>query len=138
MDEHELIAYFPALRAATGLMVLFILQTLVGAVARMRAKQLPGVTIEGGHDRFLFRADRARANTIEVTAAFLLVLFLATQLGALSAMVNGGAILFLVGRVAHMFFYYAGLQRPRAVSFMAGNIGMVIILMSVVRYWIAV
>ena len=126
-------AYRVAVIAAVGVALLFVLQTMVGMVARIRAHQPGGVPIEGGPERFLYRADRARANTIEVLGVFVLILFLALGLKAPPGMVNAGAAVFLGARALHTAAYYSNRPRLRSLAFMGGNVGMIVILVAVLR-----
>lgn len=138
MTRTELIAlYLPALVAATGAGLLFMLQTLVGAITRARAKQPGGLPIRGGHERLVWRVDRARSNTIEVLGGFTLLLGLALIVGAEPPMVNIGAGLFACARLAHMICYYANAQIPRIVSFLVTNIALIVLMVSVVRRLVA-
>ncbi len=129
----EMIPYQNAVFAAVTVGLLFMLQTFVGFVARLRAGHEGGMPITPGHDRFLFRADRARSNTYEVIGAFALLLFSSTVLGASPPLVNIGAALFAGARLAHMACYYADLRRLRSLSFIAGNAGLILLLVSCIR-----
>ena len=124
--------YSGAWAAAAFVAFLFFVQTLVGLGARVRARHPGGMPIAADRASFLFRADRARANTIELLGAFTLLLFLATSAGAEPVLVNVGAGVFAAGRLAHMLAYYANRERPRIASFVAGNFGLMALLASVV------
>lgn len=125
--------YRVALIAALVMGFLFFLQTVLGMAMRLRAGQEGGTPIEGGHDRLLYRVDRARANSFEVMGFFCVALLVAIALGAQPQMVNLGALVFLAARVLHMVTYYANLSRPRSVCFFVGNIGVVVILVGGLR-----
>jgi len=134
MDIAEITSpYRLAQVAALAMGFLFALQTVVNMILRMRAGQSGGVPIEGGPDRLLYRVDRARSNSFEVMGFFCIALLVAISLGAPAAMVNVGALVFLVARVLHMAMYYADLVRLRSVCFLAGNVGVVVILFASVR-----
>jgi len=126
--------YRLALMASTGMALLFMIQSLVGFLSRLRSGQPGGVAISGGHERWLFRVDRARANTIEVLGNFALLMLLAIAFQAPATAVTVGAVLFLVARVAHMLFYYGNLQRPRSASFLLTNVAQFVLLVTIVRH----
>lgn len=131
--DPSLLPYRPALFAAALVAALFMLQTLVGFISRRRARHPGGVPVEGGHDVWLWRVDRARANTVEVIGNFALLLGLGVLLRASPSGVAVGAVVFAASRLLHMGFYYANWQRPRSVAFGFTNVGMIVLLVQVLR-----
>jgi uncharacterized MAPEG superfamily protein len=113
--------------------VLFIVQILVADLARVRGKIVPGIPVKASHDNFIFRADRAHANTIENLGAFTLATILAILVAAEPAWVNALALTFTGARAVHMICYYLDARAPRSVAFIIGTIAMT--LMSAVLLW---
>lgn len=96
--------------------VLLLVQVLVADVVAVRRKHLPGTSVEGGHDDFLWRADRAHRNTNETLGAFVLLTLAAVAVEAHPVAVNGLALAYAAGRAAHMVCYWADLRIPRSVA----------------------
>lgn len=101
--------------ALTGIMML--VQALVADVAGMKAGHRAGHPVAPNRDDFHFRATRALANTNETVAVFLSLALAGVLLGADSGILNAGAVLYLVGRLAHMAMYYANLAPARSIAF---------------------
>lgn len=113
--------------------VLFIVQNFVALAARYRNKQIPGLVIEGGHDVFLFRADRARSNLLEVLGPFVLAWLIGILLAASSTMITFAVSFFVAGRYLHTVSYYAKWELPRRFGFMMGNVATMITLVAIFR-----
>ncbi|MEE4302396.1 MAG: MAPEG family protein [Pseudomonadales bacterium] len=105
--------------------VLLLLQVLVADVVSVRRKHTPGAPIDGGHDDFLWRADRAHRNTNETLGAFVLLTLAAVAVEAHPVAVNGLALVYAAGRAAHMACYWADLRVPRSVSWVVALLALV-------------
>jgi len=122
--------YGPAIAALGVTAGLLLLQILVADVASIRARHVPGTPVEADHAHFLFRAVRAHANTNESIAAFTLLVLSGVLAGASPRWINLLAWVYVGARVAHMLFYYAGVQIARSLSFalaMAALVGMLVV-----------
>jgi uncharacterized MAPEG superfamily protein len=123
---HEVVApYHEALVGYVILGALVLVQALVGDVAGIRARHVPGMPVTGGHDVFHFRATRALANTNENLGGFLLVSLAAILLGASPTWTNRLVMLFAASRAGHMLAYYADLRTVRSLSFGVGLVCLV-------------
>jgi uncharacterized MAPEG superfamily protein len=112
--------YLGVIGAYTAIATLFLLQTAVADAAAIRAGHIPGTTVTGGHDQFLFRATRAHANTNENLTFFLLVSLTAMLAGAdpwWSGVLAWG---FAASRLVHMLAYYGDLRPLRSTAFAVG------------------
>lgn len=127
--------YRVALLWMNAVVLLFLMQTIVTFIFRVKAKQTPGLPIPGGHDVFLFRADRARSNLIEVLGPFVLVLALGIALQASAQVVNIAVGLFVVGRYLHTISYYANVTVPRRIGFVMGNVATLVMVITTFRAW---
>lgn len=119
---------------AVGLMGLtLLLQMIVVGVAGMKAKHRPGYPIEPDHQSFLFRATRAQANSNESIAIFILLVLFGMLSSANPSYLGNLALLTVVGRIAHMLFYYIGVGLARSMAFavtLFGLLGMAILSMN--------
>ncbi len=109
---------------------LMIIQMLVADLIGMKNKHVPGAIVETNHKDLLFRAVRAHANTNESVAVFITLALFGMFSGANPAWLNGMAWAYLVARIWHMGFYYAGQGMLRSAAFAIGliaNIGMLIV-----------
>ncbi|BBN83671.1 hypothetical protein PA25_36560 [Pseudoalteromonas sp. A25] len=97
--------------------LLIWLQLAVVDVAAIMAKHTPGYAIAEDHRSFLFRAHRAFANTNESIGVFILFALFSILSLASPEWLNGFALLYLSGRVAHMLFYYFGQKLLRSTGF---------------------
>ncbi len=104
--------------------ILFWLQLAVADIAGIRAKHTPGFTVEQDHDSFLFRANRAIANSNESAVVFALLTAFALLSSANAAWLNGLTVAYLSGRVGHMLFYYANLKLLRSAAFAVSFLGL--------------
>lgn len=107
------------------------MQVLVADLVSVRRKNTPGLPFEGGHDDFLWRADRAHRNTNETLGAFLLLTLAAIAVEAHPVAVNGLALAYAGGRAAHMVCYWADLRIPRSVAWVASLLALVGLAISV-------
>lgn len=99
-----------------------VVQVLVADVARVRARHTPGVAINTGPSDFVWRADRAHANTLENLPPFVVAVLAAVLVGADADAVAIAAGVFVAARVVHMLAYYRGLPLIRTAGFVAGLI----------------
>lgn len=112
--------YATALYALSATVALFLVQFAVADVARIRGKIVPGTQVPQTHRRFVFRAERAHANSVENLGAFTLVAILAILVRAEPSYVNGLTVVFAAARAAHMLCYYLDLRLPRSAAFSVG------------------
>lgn len=107
---------------------LLLIQLLVVDFAGITGGHAPGTPVSVDHEKFLFRAVRAHANTNESVASFVLLVLFALLMSAPANWVNGSCVLYLVGRVGHMCCYYANIKILRSVFFGASLIGLLALL----------
>ena len=112
--------YQVSVLALLALALMIIAQLVVVDLARGRAGIKPGMAVDGGPSSFVFRAQRAHANTLENLGVFVLVAVLAMMVKAPSEWVDGACVGFLAARLGHMASYYLGWIVPRTVSWIAG------------------
>ncbi len=99
------------------LSLVFFVQLLIADVLSLKAGHTPGHPVTANHDDILFRANRAISNTNESVAIFILATSFAMLSAADPEWLGYSAIVYLVGRVGHMCFYYSNLQLFRSLSF---------------------
>lgn len=126
--QELLMPYHTSVLGLLALAVIAVIQFLVADVVGIRAKQVPGLPVTGGHDSFLFRATRANANTAENLALFLLLVVLCIFSAANPHWTAIGVWIFVAARAAHMSFYYADLRTLRSTAFGVGLIGEIVLL----------
>ncbi len=120
-----LVQYYPGTVVAwTFTALLLLVQVLVADVTGLRRKRSPGAGVEGGHDDFLWRAERAFMNNNETLGAFVLLTLAAVGVAAEPLPVNGCALLFVTARAGHMVCYWADLRRLRSVCWIAGTLAL--------------
>ena len=107
----------------TGLMIL--IQILIVDVASIKSKHTPGYPVNPDHDSFLFRATRAHANTNESISAFILFVLFGVLSNANPLYLNVFSVIYFVGRLAHMCFYYGNFKLARSISFPISLIGLI-------------
>jgi uncharacterized MAPEG superfamily protein len=117
--------YLSTLTASVVLACLLLLQFLVVDVSQIRAKQVPGMPVSGGHDNFLFRATRAHANTNESLGLYLLLIFCAVLLSADAHWTATAAWTFTAARGAHMVCYYFDWRNARSLAFGVGLLALI-------------
>ena len=103
---------------------LFWLQLAMVDVVGIKNKHTPGYLIEQDHNNFLFRAHRVLANSNESAAILILFALFAMLSSADAIWLNRFALIYLVGRIAHMVFYYVNLKVPRSIAFVASFAGL--------------
>ncbi len=96
---------------------LFWIQLAIVDVIGIKQKHIPGFSIEQSHNSFIFRANRAFSNSNESIGILILLALFAMLSSANPAWLNGFAIAYLVGRVAHMSCYYLNLKLLRSAAF---------------------
>jgi uncharacterized MAPEG superfamily protein len=99
---------------------LLLVQLLVLDLAGLKASHRPGTPVEPDHGNFLFRATRAHANTNESIAGFILLGLFGVLSAAPAGWLNTLSWVYVLARIAHMLFYYAGAHLPRSLSFGVG------------------
>ena len=104
---------------------MLLVQLLIADIVAIKHKHTPGYPIEPDHDSFLFRAARAHSNTNESIAIFVLFVVLGVFSGADPDYLNAFAVVYLIGRLAHMVFYYLNIKVARSLSFPVSLIGLV-------------
>ena len=125
-----LTSYAPTVAVFGAIGSLFLIQLLIVDVVGIMSGHQPGGQVEQAHERLLFRVVRAHANTNESVAAFILLALFGMMLGVNPARLNACAVVYFVGRAAHMLCYYMNLKLMRSISFgvsLLGLIGMLII-----------
>ena len=130
--QELLMPYHTSLLGLLALAVIAVIQFLVADAVGIRAKQVPGLPVAGGHDSFLFRATRANANTAENLGLFLLLALLCFFSAANPKRTAIGVWIFVAARAAHMSFYYADLRTLRSTAFGVGLIGELVLLVEAV------
>jgi len=109
--------------AIAGLLVL--IQIIIADVAAIRGQHTPGYPVSSDHNNFLFRATRAHANTNESISVFILFVLFGIYSGSSAFYLNMFAMIYLIGRIAHMCFYYANLKLARSISFPVSLVGLI-------------
>jgi len=102
----------------------FLVQLAIVDVVAIRVKQVPGFSIEQNHSNFLFRSHRVLANSNESVGILILFALFSILSTANPAWLNGSALLYLAGRIAHMVFYYLDLKVLRSVAFAISFVGL--------------
>nr|WP_246225538.1 MAPEG family protein [Vibrio agarilyticus] len=116
--------------------ILFFIQLLVADVTGIKQGHTLGISVNAGHESFLFRSSRAFANSNETVGIFVLFMLFAIFSSANQFWVNGLSLMYLVGRIGHMIFYYANFQLMRSVSFVISAIGLAGIFVSGLVRWL--
>ncbi len=96
--------------------MLIFIQLLVADITGIKQKHTPGTVITAGHDSFLFRSNRAFANSNESVGILVLFALFAMLSSASPVWVNSLSLVYLFGRIAHMMFYYANYQLMRSAE----------------------
>ena len=115
---------------------LLLLQILIVDVAGIVSRHTPGTPVKAEHKYFLFRASRAHANTNESVSSFILLVLFAVVTSASPTWVNSLSVLYVVGRIGHMCFYYANMKILRSVSFAVSLLALFGILVSGCAAWL--
>ncbi len=109
--------YSSSVLALGGFGLLYFAQLLILDVAGLRAKHEPGSVIDGGHDDFLFRANRAHANTTESVGILILFALFAILGGADPTWTARALWAYVVARSLHAICYYLNIKALRSVAF---------------------
>ena len=115
--QEFVVPYAPTIWALGMSGALLLIQLLVVDLAGIKAGHQPGTPVEADHGNFLFRTIRAHANTNESIAAFILLALFGLLSAASPFWLNTLAWAYVATRIAHMLFYYIGLQLPRSIAF---------------------
>ncbi len=116
--------------------LVFLLQIIIVDVLGIKAKHVPGYPIPSDHSDLLFRASRTLSNTNESVAIFILFVGFAILSSANPHWLNISAVVYLVGRVAHMVFYYSNLQLCRSIAFAVSLIGLLAMFVVGILPWL--
>ncbi len=130
MMQEWLLPYAPTVWALGIMGALMLLQLIVFDVAGIQAGHVPGATVTGGHESFLFRAARAHANTNESIAVFILLALFGILHNAAPWWLNACALVYVAARIAHMLSYYAGIGLLRSAAFVVAFLALVGMLIS--------
>ena len=114
----------------------FFFQLVLVDIIGIKVKHTPGYPIKPEHDDILFRSSRALANSNESVAIFILFVGFAILSSANPDWLNQSAILYLVGRVGHMLFYYSNSKLLRSISFGVSLLGLAAIFFVGLLTWI--
>ena len=102
-----------------------LIQTLVSDVLGIKSGHRAGAPIEYNPDSAYFRAARALANTNEGVAVFVLLALYGIFSEANPVWVNYLSVVYMLGRLGHMFAYYADLPRTRSSFFGLASLALV-------------
>lgn len=80
-------------------------------------KHPPGFSIAQDHNSFIFRANRALANSNESMGILIILSTFAMLSAANPTWLNAFSITFLISRIFHMGFYYLNIKLLRSVAF---------------------
>ncbi|WP_434137812.1 MAPEG family protein [Photobacterium leiognathi] len=116
--------------------LLLLLQLIVLDVAILSKKHMPGFAIEANHEHFLFRANRALANSNESLGIFIVFVLFALFSQPISHWVNGFAVVYLFGRVGHMLCYYFNLKILRSIFFVVSLLGLIGLFITAIMAWL--
>lgn len=103
---------------------LFFVQLVVVDIAGIKSGHTPGFRIEQNHDSFIFRAYRALANSNESAAILILFSLFSILSSANATWLNGFSLVYLLGRIGHMVFYYSNFKILRSLSFAISFLGL--------------
>jgi len=113
----------------------FFAQLLIADIVGLKAKHIPGYPISPDHNALHFRSSRALSNTNESVAIFILFVSFAILSSADPYWLNRCAVLYLVGRIGHMLFYYFNLKLLRSLSFGISLLGLIAIFIVGLLAW---
>ncbi|EGR1514374.1 MAPEG family protein [Vibrio vulnificus] len=116
--------------------MLFFIQLLVADVTSIKQGHTPGISVNAGHESFLFRSSRAFANSNETVGILVLFMLFAIFSSANPLWINSLSLMYLFGRIGHMIFYYANFQLMRSVSFVVSAIGLIGMFVSGLMRWL--
>lgn len=115
--------------------LIFFIQLAVLDVVGLKTKHTPGYPISADHNEFLFRVSRALSNTNESVAIFILFVAFSILSSANPLWLNISALVYLVGRIAHMLFYYLNLKLLRSISFLVSLVGLMAMFVVGILSW---
>jgi len=114
----------------------FLVQLLIADVVALKTRHTPGYPIEPDHNDLLFRSSRVLSNTNESVAIFILLVGFALLSSANPQWLNNCSVIYLIGRVSHMVFYYADLKLLRSISFGVSLLGLTAIFITGLMAWL--
>ncbi len=117
----------------TGLLLL--IQILIVDLVAIMKRHTPGYPVENDHNNFLFRATRVPANTNESIAVFILFALFGVFSESNAFYLNMFSVIYLVGRVAHMIFYYFNSKIARSISFGLSVLGLLGMFITALLEW---
>lgn len=115
---------------------LLLLQLVVLDIAILSQKHIPGFTIEANHEHFLFRANRALANSNESLGIFIVFVLFALFSQPIAHWINGFAVVYLFGRIGHMLCYYFNMKILRSIFFVVSLFGLIGLFVTAVVAWL--
>jgi len=110
-------------------------QLLITDILGIKTKHTPGYPITPDHGDLLFRSSRALSNTNESVAIFILFVSFAILSSSNPDWLNRCAVVYLVGRIGHMLFYYSNLKLLRSISFGVSLLGLISIFIVGMLAW---
>ncbi|MCG3864494.1 MULTISPECIES: MAPEG family protein [unclassified Photobacterium] len=116
--------------------LLLLLQLIVLDIAILSQKHIPGFTIEANHECFLFRANRALANSNESLGIFIVFVLFALFSQPIAHWINGFAVVYLFGRIGHMLCYYFNMKILRSIFFVVSLLGLIGLFVTAVMAWL--
>ena len=102
----------------------FLFQLIVADVVALLRKHIPGHPIVADHSDFLFRSVRVHANTNESIGVYILIMLFGILSSASPYWLSVFSLVYLIGRIAHMLFYYGNLKLLRSASFVLSLVGL--------------
>ncbi len=115
--------------------LILFLQLSVVDIMGIKTRHTPGHPIPADHNNFFFRASRALSNTNESAAIFILFVCFSILSSANPQWLNISSVIYLVGRIAHMLFYYSNLKLCRSISFAISLIGLMAMFVVGILSW---
>lgn len=115
---------------------LLLLQLVVLDIAIRSQKHIPGFTIEANHEHFLFRANRALANSNESLGIFIVFVLFALFSQPIAHWINGFSVVYLFGRIGHMLCYYFNMKILRSIFFVVSLFGLIGLFVTAVVAWL--
>ncbi len=112
-----------------------IIQLFIVDLVSLKEKHTPGFPVIPDHKSFLFRATRAQSNTNESIAIFILLVLFGMFSSANPEWLNNLSILYVIGRVGHMLFYYFAMALARTLAFSLSLLGLIGMLLCGVWGW---
>ncbi len=104
--------------------IISLFQLIIADLCALKLKHTPGYPIKPDHNSLLFRTARTHSNTNESIAVFVIFSLFGIFSAADAEWLFNFALVFLVGRLLHMVFYYANVQLARSAAFVLVLIGL--------------